>query len=537
MKNRRYPGVKPFETADATLFFGRERDCQDLHDLILLEKLVVLFGKSGYGKSSLLNAGIIPRMTDPLAPEALRFLPLVIRFKNYVPGESLTPVQAVTEALQRKYPAGAPHSALDKLRQPGQEGSLFWSEFKRRTVGEPGRYVLLFDQFEEFFSYPPEQQLRFREELAEILYTRIPQAVRDQWSALSDAGKEILSAEMDIRVVLAIREDRLSWINSMKEELPAILHKRFELKGFTEEQARQAIVLPARLSQAQGFESAAFDYSPAALYTLVQELKSADTGRIEAFLLQVCCESVENAVLEKQKNQPGQGIEVQRADLPRFEKIYEDYYENKISELPRGLQAVAKRLIENELVAINPANGLALRLNADGRKLAAAYRAEGATEELLLQLTGSFLLRAEPNTTGGFNFEVSHDTLLDPILFAKRDRESKEERKRQQRRLRRAILAAALSLALLIGALVFGAWALRQRDEAQKQQRLADERFRSFLLEQIGRQKLEIQQLERKVDVFRRGGEEALARQALTEIQKIQSSIQQTSTQLQRLSQ
>src|SRR5688572_5201164 len=61
-QRHRYPGVRPFEGADADLFFGRDRDKADLLGLIAIEKLIVLFGKSGYGKSSLLNAAIIPAL-------------------------------------------------------------------------------------------------------------------------------------------------------------------------------------------------------------------------------------------------------------------------------------------------------------------------------------------------------------------------------------------------------------------------------------------------------------------------------------------
>ena len=63
-KYRRYPGVQPFKTEQADLFFGRDDDRERLLNLLLLEKLLVLFGKSGYGKSSLLNAGIIPDLDD-----------------------------------------------------------------------------------------------------------------------------------------------------------------------------------------------------------------------------------------------------------------------------------------------------------------------------------------------------------------------------------------------------------------------------------------------------------------------------------------
>ncbi|MBK8194997.1 MAG: hypothetical protein IPK76_17970 [Lewinellaceae bacterium] len=64
-RHLRYPGVRPFETSEKHLFFGRSRDIEELYDLILLERLTVLFAKSGYGKSSLLKAGVIPRFTDP----------------------------------------------------------------------------------------------------------------------------------------------------------------------------------------------------------------------------------------------------------------------------------------------------------------------------------------------------------------------------------------------------------------------------------------------------------------------------------------
>ena len=60
---KRYPGVKPFATTEQELFFGRDRDIEDLWNLLWLSKLVVLFGKSGYGKSSLINAGILPEIS------------------------------------------------------------------------------------------------------------------------------------------------------------------------------------------------------------------------------------------------------------------------------------------------------------------------------------------------------------------------------------------------------------------------------------------------------------------------------------------
>ena len=64
IKWKRYRGAHPFETEHAPLFFGRKDDTNNMLRLMSKERLVVLFSKSGYGKSSLVNAGIIPQLNS-----------------------------------------------------------------------------------------------------------------------------------------------------------------------------------------------------------------------------------------------------------------------------------------------------------------------------------------------------------------------------------------------------------------------------------------------------------------------------------------
>ena len=56
----RYPGIRAFEYTDKNLFFGRKEDVKKLYTRVKAQSLVVLFAKSGIGKSSLLNAGLLP---------------------------------------------------------------------------------------------------------------------------------------------------------------------------------------------------------------------------------------------------------------------------------------------------------------------------------------------------------------------------------------------------------------------------------------------------------------------------------------------
>ncbi len=522
MAQYRYPGVKPFETLDAGQYFGRQREIQDLYDLILLEKLVVLFGKSGYGKSSLLNAGIIPKLTDANEPAHRRFTPVVIKFASYTTRTAHSPVSAVQDHLLRQF--GKPVRPK-QWPFPFATDSL-WLLFKQYTNANPGRHVvLIFDQFEEFFTYPLEQQVQFSEQLAELLYTEVPQTIRDNWETLSDPEKEFLAEDIHVHTVLAIREDRLSWLNSLKGDLPAILNKRFELKGLTDEQAKEAIVKPALLPQGNDFSCHAFQYSPEALEFLLAELKKSGTDiydhhhrqrGIEAFLLQICCESIERRLIERAKKKDRDEL-VSREDLPRFDRIYEEYYNNKINEIPEIQRATAKRLIEDELIGFNEATGVTFRLNADGRKL---LTHEGVDEALLKKLVDCFLLRTEPNTTGGFNYEISHDTLLMPVLKAKeirlaeerreleageklkREKEIAEERKKR----RRANIVAALGVLLALIAAGASYFAYQARDLAQKAEREAiDALEKARIAQQISETRLKELQREQARALIIRG--------------------------------
>src|SRR5512137_2366904 len=57
-----YVGPRPFEEADARdgRYYGREREARDLLALVVRERLVLFYAQSGAGKSSLLNARLIP---------------------------------------------------------------------------------------------------------------------------------------------------------------------------------------------------------------------------------------------------------------------------------------------------------------------------------------------------------------------------------------------------------------------------------------------------------------------------------------------
>src|SRR4051812_22245463 len=103
-KTHRYPGAKPFSENERHVFYSRSTDTKKLYQLISLEKLVLLYGKSGLGKSSLLNAGVLP-----LFDEDEHYITIKIRRGAYS-GNSQSPV--ATSLF--KLPYASSNSVLDK---------------------------------------------------------------------------------------------------------------------------------------------------------------------------------------------------------------------------------------------------------------------------------------------------------------------------------------------------------------------------------------------------------------------------------------
>src|SRR5215208_6143848 len=59
-----YVGPRAFRIADQKMFAGRDRDILALYRLLTADRIVLLFSPSGAGKSSIVNAGLLPRMIE-----------------------------------------------------------------------------------------------------------------------------------------------------------------------------------------------------------------------------------------------------------------------------------------------------------------------------------------------------------------------------------------------------------------------------------------------------------------------------------------
>ncbi|MEZ4828475.1 MAG: hypothetical protein R3C61_19610 [Bacteroidia bacterium] len=469
MSINRYPGAQPFSADQNQVFFGRKNETERLHRLVRLEPLVVIYARSGMGKSSLINAGLIPAIRNEG-----NYHPLTIRLGPWTPGKQESPLEIALQHILTEIPSDGDNI----LSAFGDRKNSLWQTLKTGQAQNKRPFLLIFDQFEELFTYPAESISDFGAGLSEALFTRIPQHIREKLEVqleenpglVDEKTIQLLETPLELRVVMAIRSDRLSLLDGLSRNLPTLLKHLFELPPLDEKSARQAILEPA-LSREEGFSSPPFTYSPEALNHLIAYLSEDGSQRIESTQLQILCQSVESRVKTE-----GQTIGV--SDLGDLDAVTGGYYEKQLQLLgDEASQLAARRLIEEGLVFEEEERRLSLY---EGQ----IYSTYGITPEQLRILVDAHLLRAEPSLQGGYTYELSHDTLVAPVLEAKQRRMTLEKEAREAeimrrqeaalaeakseaaRERRRRVLSNILAVAAILG-LIFAIWQYQVAARAQ----------------------------------------------------------------------
>jgi energy-coupling factor transporter ATP-binding protein EcfA2 len=229
-----YVGLRPFEEDEALLFFGRRAQVAALLDRLHRERFLAVLGSSGCGKSSLIRAGLIPKLrAGLLVDERDRWI-----VATMTPGTS--PLERMAEAI-----AGA----LAAEDMPDFHGELS-PQGLARTAAELGvtglaaalapalaaadaNLLLLVDQFEELFRYRDLPRPAARRE-----------AAADFVSLLLGFAR---ARDVPVYVVLTMRSDFLGDSDAFLG-LPEMLNRaQFLVPRLARDELREAIVGPARL--------------------------------------------------------------------------------------------------------------------------------------------------------------------------------------------------------------------------------------------------------------------------------------------------
>jgi hypothetical protein len=226
-----YVGLEPYEEDDAPFFFGRERDRRLITANLRGAPLTVLYGASGVGKSSALQAGVIHELRVRVEDNARRrdrarakaagaAAPFAITYFNGWREER--PLERLMEGIR-----AATGDAAGSDEIPRWEVGTAVSEALARWNASVGALLIVLDQFEEYFLYHPREQ-------GEVTFaTEFPRIVNDR--------------SLRVHLLLSIREDAVTKLDRFKEQVPAVLANRLKLGYLDRESARRAIEGPIEI--------------------------------------------------------------------------------------------------------------------------------------------------------------------------------------------------------------------------------------------------------------------------------------------------
>jgi len=398
MKDNPYVGPRPYERRHQQNFYGRTREARDLLALIMAERVVVLYAPSGAGKTSLLNAKVIPALED----EEFVVLPSA-RVGSSPPPE--IPLEQVSNVFMYSVLL----SLMGEQTAPDALTTHTLTSFLQQYYPEPEEteesapLLLILDQFEELFT-----------------------AHRARWQDAQDFFAQVsaaLEAIPRLGILFSMREDFLAELDPYVALLPRRLRARFRLTLLSPEGALEAIVKPAA-NRGIAFAPAAGD-QPGAAEWLRDELRRVNIQRqvgaetvadvilgpsIEPVQLQVAC----NQLWENLPDQPDQVIDLQEAqnhgDVTR---ALGDFYESALQETAQQTgvsERALRRWFSEQLLTPMQTRGMAMR---------GPHETAGLPNAAVDVLQHRHLIRPEMRA-GARWYELAHDRLIAPILHSNR---------------------------------------------------------------------------------------------------------------------
>ena len=421
-----YKGLAAFEDSelDALLFFGRAREIEAVVANVLANRLTVLYGPSGVGKSSLLGAGVARRL------RAVTGAPVVVHDSW---------VQDPEGAL-----AASVRAACGDL---GPTAGLVDTVAAAAQVA--GELHLLLDQFEEYLLHHGADG---------PLSTALPELLR--------------RPGLRVNVLVALRDDALAELDEFTGRIPDLFANLVRLDRLDRAAGRAAILGPLeRYGELAGERFSAEDALVDAVLDEVAEgrvepAERPDTAggraRIEAPYLQLVLERL----WERERELGSRQLRLATfREIGGARAVVREHVQGALERLSLPEQEAAARVVRQ---LVTPSGRKLSHSEAD----LAEYAEVGADRlrRLLETFSRERIVRGVNGTPGvPTRYEIFHDVLGPPLLAWQAEQRLRQERlaaERRHRRLRATVAATLVALAVVVGIAVY---AFVQRSDARTQ--------------------------------------------------------------------
>jgi WD40 repeat protein len=377
-------------------FCGRDNDSYDVAKLIIGNIFVTLYGKSGIGKTSLLNAGVFPELRkEQYTPLSLR---LGIRDEEHPESFQKIIIDAIEHTVSRVEVVNVIEEQTEM-----QTVDFLWNYFARHRFydryDKPTTPVVVLDQFEEIF--------RFDRQEADALLRQIDY-INDKDHILDNCivDGQPYRYKKNFRFVSSIREDDLYRLEDSIDNcyLPALKRCRYRLRSLSEQGARDAILIPG--------EGLFIDSTKNRIVnTIIQITQSQEDHSINTNLLSLICSRLYIEYINSDNSHILPSLVYDFVNDNPFYKFY--------NEATKSFSDKEKTYIETHFV---DATG---RRNSVPENEFMSFVPKG---DLLLKGDNRIFQRTSTaSDNNNYRIELIHDSFCKPLA------ELKEKRKRQKR--------------------------------------------------------------------------------------------------------
>ena len=214
---KKYPFkfLDAYKDTDKDIFFGRDNEIKQLYEMVFQNNLIIVYGASGTGKTSLIQCGLASQF------QSHTWFPLPIRRGNNI-NESFE--KALLQAGGSKEATPQQWAWIDEdsheQTQVSQELSPLAQQIKNLYAKTLRPIYLIFDQFEELY----------------ILGSK------DEQSLFINTVKELLKVEQPLKIIFSIREEYLAYLYDFEKEVPELFRKKLRVEQMTSSKVKEILL-------------------------------------------------------------------------------------------------------------------------------------------------------------------------------------------------------------------------------------------------------------------------------------------------------
>ncbi len=279
---------------DREIFFGRDREIGEMYQKVFEGKILLVYGVSGTGKTSLINCGLANKFEDS------DWLPVTVRRGRDMLESLVTELRKVSVTkLKQNSPPGQGEGVVKLLQ------SLYLDHFKP--------IYLIFDQFEELFIFGDREE---REQFIQVV-------------------KAIVESEVQCKFIFSIREEYLASVTEFELTITDFLSNRMRVEKMTRQHAVEVIEGPCKVHGIEVEEG----FSEALLNNLNPESNEVELTYLQVFLdkvFKIASQNVQHPTSNVQHSNKNEKIEFEKPLLERIGDVSDllgAFLEEQISAL------------------------------------------------------------------------------------------------------------------------------------------------------------------------------------------------------------